>query len=724
MLSLAMQPRAKFLRAMFLSLLFTCTGAAIALLQAQTCVAARQREGPPSPSAPGSSGGQQAVQYSAGAGVTAAVWLFFTVYVVNVFRALRPQLMIAVIQYTIFTMIASTYAPHFPDMEAGMEFVERLLISFLTGFGIATGVNLFVVPITSRMIAGKQFSGLLGLLKGGLASHGTVMHAITNAHEQVSENKGTAPDLADVKTKAQELRKNLAAVGELYGKARLELGFAKKEFGYGKLGPDNYSEIFNHLSEIILPIMGMSTFLDIMVSVRDRKEQRDKLLDSNETLEAIRLLETEEWIEAMAISRDPHAKAKRAFDQGLTHIAYVLELTPKPKKTRIDVEKDASAEPTPGDKAFTLHLENAVKVYHEHRNSTIKSWCEQKGIDVPIAFWDDPAAHMSWKDTKTMAESIRQAQNHQQLYLILYMEYLMHSIGQAILRAVKYADSKVEDGTMSKKRFINPGLPRLQKLFTDTFRNKDAENALAEGQTTATKIWVGDSLNARKDPEHLPPRNGYERATDHLRRISRFIGSEASSAGFRAAVATISIGILAYIRQTQEFFLEQRVLWAMIMVAISMDATTGRGLFGFAGRILGTAVAMVASIVIWYIGYKQPAAIIPIFYIYLMLGLLVVIKNVQLAIAGMISIITAVLIVGYELQEMKIGREITESNGQPFYEIYILAPYRLATVVAGIAVAFFGRTSPTLSPPMALYGRIWVLRYTFSPTTTRVCTRQ
>ncbi|KAJ5982729.1 hypothetical protein N7451_012829 [Penicillium sp. IBT 35674x] len=49
---------------------------------------------------------------------------------------------------------------------------------------------------------------------------------------------------------------------------------------------------------------------------------------------------------------------------------------------------------------------------------------------------------------------------------------------------------------------------------------------------------------------------------------------------------------------------------------------------------------------------------------------------------------TTTLIVGYELQVNRLGEEIATSNGQPYYPIYLLAPYRLATISAGVAVAF------------------------------------
>lgn len=56
--------------------------------------------------------------------------------------------------------------------------------------------------------------------------------------------------------------------------------------------------------------------------------------------------------------------------------------------------------------------------------------------------------------------------------------------------------------------------------------------------------------------------------------------------------------------------------------------------------------------------------------------------------------VTQVLIVGYELQVRKIGRKAAEVSGQPYYPIYLLAPYRLACVTGGSLVAFIWTVFP------------------------------
>ena len=63
--------------------------------------------------------------------------------------------------------------------------------------------------------------------------------------------------------------------------------------------------------------------------------------------------------------------------------------------------------------------------------------------------------------------------------------------------------------------------------------------------------------------------------------------------GFRVACATMSIAISAFLEVSQTFFVAQRLVWAMIMVAIGMTMTSGSGVFGLAARVIGTCFAMV-----------------------------------------------------------------------------------------------------------------------------------
>ncbi|EXJ63461.1 uncharacterized protein A1O5_11510 [Cladophialophora psammophila CBS 110553] len=702
-LSLPILPRAKFVQSMAISLISVCLASAVSLLSIQCAVAARQ---PlvltPNSTTTGSSGSKQTLQYSAAANVTACVWLFFWLYMANTLRAARPQLFIVSIQFTIFVVVASTYTPTFPNMTAGMQFVDRLLKVFLTGYALAAAVSLFIIPFSSRLIVKKQIAGVLDLMKASLSIHTAYLHGITTSRTgspglldengkplPLEENPEARVSMKTAEEAAQKLKATIQQASQLFGQLRLEIGFAKKEIGWGKLQPQDFSRIWERLQNILLPVAGLSTFVDILQSVKRHKAEGESLISDLDAIEAIRRLEAEEWHEVIVMSRIPFWKMKTTLIDGLTHVAYVLEITPRPKYPKKDIETTAETSPAPGDPAFAQYLKDQMAIFQGHRQETMRKWCEQKGIEVPTKFWEDTSSQYTFGDTASVHETVRQKQNHQQLYLILYLEYLLFAVCQAVLEFVLFADSKVQDGTMSKNRLIFPGWRRIRKLLQNAFKQMDASEGLQDGPASGIYIWVGDSLQQRKDPEHLPPTNLYQRVTNHLRSIPKFLASDASHFGFRAATASISLAIIGYIRQTHSFYLAQRGIWAVIMVAISMGAHAGAGVQGFILRILGTAISMVLSITVWYMADQKPAAVIPLAYLVFVGGLYVVLKHPKQLITAVISVVTTILIVGYELQDKKVGTKILSSNGQAFYHIYLLGPYRLVSVVAGLGVAFF-----------------------------------
>ena len=171
------------------------------------------------------------------------------------------------------------------------------------------------------------------------------------------------------------------------------------------------------------------------------------------------------------------------------------------------------------------------------------------------------------------------------------MEYLLWSTGQAVLNLVNFSDRKVSEGTLKQRRFILPGNRRLRKWFMGLFKQEDSgtEHSPDSAEAGSTGVHAGKSYEAAKDPEHLPPTNAWQRFSTGLRSIGEFLGSPESGFGFRAACATMSIGIIVFLRDTQTFFLDQRLVWAMIMVSIGMTMTAGSGIFGFLGRIAGTS---------------------------------------------------------------------------------------------------------------------------------------
>ena len=74
----------------------------------------------------------------------------------NALRAYRPvELQDPMVSFSI-SGITLTYVGQSSTITEGLEFTKQLLLAFLLGFAIATGVSLFILPITSRRNVFKE----------------------------------------------------------------------------------------------------------------------------------------------------------------------------------------------------------------------------------------------------------------------------------------------------------------------------------------------------------------------------------------------------------------------------------------------------------------------------------------------------------------------------------------------------------------------------------------
>ncbi len=117
------------------------------------------------------------------------------------------------------------------------------------------------------------------------------------------------------------------------------------------------------------------------------------------------------------------------------------------------------------------------------------------------------------------------------------MEYLLYSAAVAVGKLTKYAEEKVEDGTMKKNRLILPGNRRIWKWIKsigseDSTADSDTPDSMESGQNT---VYLGAGFNGKRDPEHRPPVNTWEQIGNIIRKVPHFLASTESAFGFRAA---------------------------------------------------------------------------------------------------------------------------------------------------------------------------------------------
>lgn len=701
-LGFAIMPRAKFAQTMFLDVISVCLGTALGMLEGYCAVKARQHTSSPPPPGTGATTASTP-PYNSSASAVCAIWLFVQIYAVNTFRAKFPQFAFPTIIYCIFVNVTSTYATQFPTVTYAIHFERTLLEVFLLGLGIATGVSYLILPISQRTIVFKEFGAYIGAMRGCLKGEVAYFQSLEDADAFRSSITQAGADQAERTPQAKAVKDAVSGLQAMHGKLHGDLTFAKREFAYGNLGPSDLKAMFDLHRRVLLPLIGLSTVIDIF-------EHLNELTALNETApeggwkmqeEELRKKTIEDWTDYMSHLHQSFSDFSDVIDEGLEHVLLVLKFK-KPDKKKQGAPSDASgdedleerAEDTrPGSAGFAEYLEKRADQFHTGKEMGLRTWCEHKGINLPTDFFEHPATatydlHVDQQDETYQRHQIRQ----RQLYLLLYIEYLFDATARNVLAYVQFADATKQSGKLSKKRLILPGRKRLMKWIRGAFSDEDI---LHDDEYTAgdlggnnRHIELGSAYSKRKDPEHLPPGNWAQHLGDYLRLVPAFFRSAESAHGFRVALATMSIGIVAFLADTQHWFLQQRGLWALIMVAISMNPTAGSSIFSYALRVIGTTIAMLVSWCIWYIPDQKTPGTLVFLWFFVSLGLYIPLRKPEFTIVGMISIVTITMITGYQLEARKVGIPKATSNGQPYYPPYEFAPYRLATVVVGLAAAF------------------------------------
>ncbi|KAK7894782.1 hypothetical protein LTR67_005521 [Exophiala xenobiotica] len=674
-------PRARFLQNFFVTCFLTCFAAAISLLYMWTAIKARQntthlsaeqRSNGPVP-------GAQVVPYNAAASACLAVWFFFWLWAYNTFRAFRPQYFLPLIVFSIYINITATYGCVFPTMEQAYSLTRRLLDCFFVGFGIAFAVHFVVLPITTRDLTTIILGEYLHYLKAILDAQAQLVESLPSREWTAGNTARSVGSDSDHSSngrltewpEADTWRAATAGAAECQVKIHAELRYVKREITWSNLAARDFKCVSKILRNILIPIAGMET----IIQASDRVEKLggwtamnipkgagSDFSDSDQ--------EKKTWGWLFGQLHDPFQDLCKAMVEGLDYSFFTLGFTRKPAFSTKE-ELEAHSFDVGG---FAGYLQKTIDDFLKAREGPLKEWCSINGMDALA----DPNARPAI-----------QQRGRSQLYLILDLEFSITTTARGILDLVRFADSKVKDGTMKHKRLIVPTWKTLRKwawaLVTREDSNLDYQSYSYRSGTPT--VYLGDALGVERDPEHLPPESWWEHLTDYFRIVPKIFGSKESWFGFKVAVGTMLIAVTCYLRNSQEFYIKQRLIWGAIMVAISMTQTAGSGMYGQFLRIFGTFLAMTFSYIDWYIVDGHSAGVIVFVGITMFLYHYLLITKPDDPVIPMIGMITIMLIVGYELQVKKVGIAISESNGQVFHPIYELAPYRLACVLGGVGVA-------------------------------------
>ncbi|PNY26824.1 Uncharacterized protein TCAP_03239 [Tolypocladium capitatum] len=474
-LAIAILPRDRFIQNLILNHLSICVGSAISLLALWSSIQARIHTSPPT-----SQGTTIApLPYNSSQSAVCAVWLFANIWVANLVRAKLPSFNLPVIIYCILINNSTTFGPMIARTTAAEAFVKEQLLAMLFGMGLATGVSLFVFPISSRMVVIGEFNGLIGLLRklvglqmeylAGLAKEDTF--AIETENDKTREALGAKKKVKakyERKTKeakaAEYLKEVVGTIRVLAGKLYGDMTFAKRDMAWGKLDARDLSETFTLIRNVMIPIVAMSTIIDIFHRVAEHQGWNvDE--DTPAEIVAEKNREKQVWNDTMKKMHPPFQMLAEAIDQGLEHTGICLETLPKPnlsKKPKSSGSDDIDVEArgdkiNPGDERFASLVDRKMRQFYSQKGKILRIWVRERRLAADEAKLTHPQ-HLTASDTMQ--------RNQAQIYISLYMDQLMHATGEALLDLVAFASEKVKDGTMNHKRLLFPSGYRLRTWLT------------------------------------------------------------------------------------------------------------------------------------------------------------------------------------------------------------------------------------------------------------------
>lgn len=571
--------------------------------------------------------------YNSSQSAVSGVWLFANIWFANTMRARIPSLNLPVVTYSIMVNIACTYSPIMQSYATVSGFIRQLYLAMLTAFAISTVISLLVFPITSRKVSHAQMTGMLALLRGVVKQEKLYLQSLekedmfavpADISAAIKDTRAETPDTAtdedenaaasgprdsvskkdngnggkkkkgkaDKKPKhvsaaeAEMVSQTLFKIRDLAGKIQVDLAFARRDIAWGKLNGRQLKQVTQRLQAVVVPVIGISTVIDIFQRLAERRGWMVGEDDGNTNRprsarsQSERDEEKRVWNEVMKRLHNPFEALSEAIDQGLAHAGLRLEMVPPGagKKKKGDKGKDASADVEakgdivePGDAAFAGTLRSRLEAFNDVRDDILRTWAKERGLmSVDSNSGSERTAQMEFPQDEDQRH-----RDQSQLYILLYIESLMRAAGEAVLDLVLYADERVQDGTMTSNRLIYPSNKTVSKWMSSALNRSDGtqeNNAdpLERFGATANVVYNGSGAFSALNPEHLPATNIWQRLGNGLRAISSFLASEESAFGFRAASATLTIGVVAFLENTYIFFQQQRLVWAMIMVALGM----------------------------------------------------------------------------------------------------------------------------------------------------------
>ena len=684
-LSNCLLPRVPFIKTVVVTLGLLSLGCCVTLLAGYCTVTARNNTTPP---------GSSLTAYNSSAAAVTAIWLISVIWILNTIRAYRPALNVSIIIASIYTEVTIISHIQQSTMSAVIGFDLKLLEAMVMGCCLAIAVNLFIFPMTSRQVyfddVGQHLTALRTTLEAETAyvtsfERSEVLKASTTENLEAS-----GPKALSRKPEAVSLEKAMNNLTTIHTKTRTDLSTAKKDVGRSSFTPHDLHDLFRYIRRILVVLRGLTTLMSLYETLIERRgwatltdedgvrvsaEQYDDKASPEEDAH-----ERKEWGLIFRDYRAPVERLQVFTASALQHVDMCLGAKQSSPVYFPSELLHGLPGPIPpvGGPDFTSYFKGQVSDWHQRRSRILNNWQQRR------------SSLYQCDNTEEFRVPKLSKHDQEQLFVILYLQHLFHGLLDSVQDLLVFAEG--HDTRKHAKHLVLPGRRKVMKMIRGLLRPDEHDMHPADANEAHMpplySIPTRLAGPAGRHPEYLQPKNAFQKFGNKLRRLSSFLSSSQSFFGLRVACAVMSVAIVAMLADTHAFFFRQRLLWATILIAFSMNPTSGASFSTLIYRIIGSVTATVVSLANWYIVNGHPAGVLAMYWLFNAVITYFSIKYPKYAAVWRIHMITTTIMIGYALQTRKTGIAAPPATSSEHYPMYLIAPYRLATTFAGVFVAF------------------------------------
>ncbi|KAL6903874.1 hypothetical protein GGI43DRAFT_381581 [Trichoderma evansii] len=620
--------------------------------------------------------------YNSSAEAVVAIFLIFFIWCTFTLRSAFPSWNLHCTLAGIFTVATLPGIARAPNTPAVIDETNVILEAFLVGQAVGLVNALILFPQSCRGLFKKD----IGLCLDGLMA---VIQAQRKCMEDILLKKVSAVEEEENGSSSiSQLEGSLQRFVKVVSKTRQDSEYAACEISWGIFDHTKLEEISSLFLDLIPPVSGLSSVADMLQLHVDGCIITSAADDNSDSDEADNATSREDGWQHLEVAM--HRNSRQMSDtiiKGVEHAKLQLNLTKrrtlfKRYRVRNPDEEHEVGIAQPGDAGF---LESFRDVFNNGRalNQENEDMSNKELLDCYIQHRPQ-IGNLSQYTSEMHYNTLR-------YFLFLHSQTILSSLGEEFLKLLIYVD----DCCTHPKRLLIPRFlhPRywIEKLVRLGGVRRDSASQNTDAQTS---IKLGSSFYNPKNPDHLPPSNFMETIGDYIRKISSIFRTDHAAYGLRGACAIMTIGIIAFLHDSQDFYFAQRFLWALFAILLSMARTAGSSTFLLLGRVLGTIASMITSYIIWYVvDQKTPGILVFLWLWFLVLGYLFV-KFPDFFSIWFVALIASIVMIANELQVRKLGKEAIINSGQVVYPPYIIFPYRLAVVTLGVLTGYFWTLFP------------------------------